>query len=155
MRKKLDFASALKNFTFTTNLSYIHNRVEFGSKSLDRPMQGQSPYIINASILYDLEKYGLTSTLLFNQIGRRIAYVGNDQVPAIWEAPRPLLDFQVAKKIIKSKGELKLNISDIFNTKARFYHDLNDDGKYSKSKDALAIQRIYGTTFSLTFGYNF
>jgi hypothetical protein len=155
MRKKLDFASALKNFTFTTNLSYIHNRVEFGSKSLDRPMQGQSPYIINASILYDLEKYGLTSTLLFNQIGRRIAYVGNDQVPAIWEAPRPLLDFQLAKKIIKSKGELKLNVSDIFNTKARFYHDLDDNGKYSKSKDALAIQRIYGTTFSLTFGYNF
>jgi outer membrane receptor for ferrienterochelin and colicin len=155
MRKKLDFASALKNFTFTTNLSYIHNRVEFGTKSLNRPMQGQSPYIINAGLQYDLEKMGITSTLLFNQIGRRIAYVGNDQVPAIWEAPRPLLDFQVGKKIIKNKGELKLNVQDIFNQKARFYHDLDDNGKYSKSKDALAIQRIYGTTFSLTFGYNF
>ncbi len=155
MRKKLDFASMLKNFTFTTNLSYIYNRVEFSAKSLDRPMQGQSPYIINASLQYDLEKYGINSTLLFNQIGRRIAYVGNDQTPAIWEAPRPLLDFQIAKKIIKGDGELKLNVSDIFNTKARFYHDLDDNGKYSKSKDALAIQRIYGTTFSLTFGYNF
>lgn len=155
MRKKLDFVDALKNLTLTTNLSYIHNRVEFGTKSLDRPMQGQSPYIINAGLQYDVEKLGLTSTLLYNQIGRRIAYVGNEQVPAIWEAPRPLLDFQIGKKIIKDKGELKLNISDIINQKARFYHDLDDNGKYSSSKDALAIQRIYGTTFSLTFGYNF
>lgn len=155
MRKKLDFASALKNFTFTTNLSYIHNRVQFSSKSLDRPMQGQSPYIINASIQYDVEKLGLNSTVLFNQIGRRIAFVGNEQVPAIWESPRPLLDLQVAKKVIKNKGEVKLNVSDILNTKARFYHDLNDDKKYSKGSDALALQKIYGTTFSLTFGYNF
>ena len=117
-------------------------------------MQGQSPYVLNAGLQYDVEKYGITSTLLFNQIGRRIAYVGNDQTPVIWEAPRPLLDFQLAKKVLKSKGEIKLNISDIINKKANFYHDLNDNGKFSKSGDALAIERKYGTTFSLTFGYN-
>jgi hypothetical protein len=61
----------------------------------------------------------------------------------------------LAKKLIKNKGELKLNISDILNSKANFYHDLNDDGKYGKTNDALAIERIYGTTFSLTFAYNF
>ena len=155
MRKKLDFAQSLKNFTFTSNLSYIHNRVQGSiNAKLDRPMQGQSPYVINAGLQYDLEKAGLTSTLLFNQIGRRVAYVGNDQTPVIWEAPRPLLDFQLAKKIIKSRGELKLNVSDILNTKAYFYHDLNDNGKYGTKTDALAIERNYGTTFSLTFGYN-
>lgn len=155
MRKKLDFFDAFKNFTFTTNLSYIYNRVKFSNKTLNRPMQGQSPYVINTGLQYDAEKAGLSSTLLFNQIGRRIAYVGNDQYPAIWEAPRGLLDFQLAKKLIKNKGELKLNISDILNSKANFYHDLNDDGKYGKTNDALAIERIYGTTFSLTFAYNF
>jgi hypothetical protein len=155
MRKKLDFAGPLKNFTFTSNLSYIYNRVKFENKTLDRPMQGQSPYMINAGLQYDLEKYGIASTLLFNQIGRRIAYVGNDQYPAIWEAPRPLLDFQFAKKILQNKGELKLNVSDILNTPAKFYHDLNDDGKYGKVNDALAIDRKYGTTFSIAFGYNF
>ena len=155
MRKKLDFAQALKNFTFTSNLSYIYNRVKSASTKLDRPMQGQSPYVINAGLQYDIEKSGINTTLLFNQIGRRIAYVGNDQYPAIWEAPRPLLDFQIAKKIIKNKGELKLNISDILDKKALYYHDLNDDGKYGKTNDALAIERKFGTTFSLTFGYNF
>lgn len=155
MRKKLDFVKALKNFTFTSNLSFIHNQVSGSTNAkISRPMQGQSPYVLNASLQYDVEKYGITSTILFNQIGRRIAYVGNDQTPVIWEAPRPLLDFQLAKKVLKSKGEIKLNISDIINKKANFYHDLNGNGKYSKSGDALAIERKYGTTFSLTFGYN-
>jgi CarboxypepD_reg-like domain/TonB dependent receptor/TonB-dependent Receptor Plug Domain len=158
MRKKLDFISAgFKNFTVTSNLSYINNEVTSGSANLNRPMQGQSPYIINAGLQYDIEKYGLSTTLLFNQIGRRIAYVGNDQIPAIWEAPRPLLDFQLAKKVAKGKGEVRMNISDIFNRRAFFYHDLDESGKYNGkgSKDALAIERIYGTTFSITFGYNF
>ncbi|MEP6615654.1 MAG: TonB-dependent receptor [Ginsengibacter sp.] len=154
IRKKLDFNTVLKNFTVTSNLSYIHNRVSSNSRNLNRPLQGQSPYVINAGLQYDVEKYGLSSTLLFNQIGRRIAFVGNDQVPAIFESPRPLLDFQLAKKIIKNHGELKLNVSDIINKEAHFYHDLNDDGKYGKANDALAIDRKYGRTISLTFGYN-
>lgn len=155
MRKKLDFAAALKNFTFTSNFSYIHNRVKSVLTKLDRPMQGQSPYLVNTGLQYDQEKKGISSTLLFNIIGRRIAYVGNDQVPAIWENPRPLLDFQFAKKLLKNKGEVRLNVSDILNRKAIFYHDLNDDNKYNKVNDALSIERKFGTTFSITFGYNF
>jgi len=155
MRKKLDFSQALKNFTFTSNLSYIYNRVKGENAALNRPMQGQSPYLVNLGLQYDIEKSGISSTLLFNQIGRRIAYVGNEQVPAIWENPRPLMDFQFAKKLLKNKGELKLNISDIFNKKAVFYHDLDENNKYSGSvKDGLAIERKYGTTFSISFGYN-
>ena len=154
MRKKLDFVNALKNFTFQTNISYIYNKVEDPDVKVDRPMQGQSPYLINAALQYDLEKLGLNTTVLFNQIGRRILYVGNDQVPEIWENPRPLLDFQVAKKIIKNRGELRLNIQDILNKTAYFYHDVdrNDQLKIG-SIDRVAIARNYGTNFSLTFGY--
>lgn len=155
IRKKLDFISDnLKNFSFQGNASYIYNRVSFKNETLDRPMQGQSPYLINAGLLYDAEKIGLTSTILFNQIGRRILFVGNDDVPPIWEAPRPLLDLQIAKKIIKSRGEIKMNISDLINQRARFYHDLDDDKHFTNS-DAPAIIRNYGTNVSIIFGYNF
>lgn len=155
-RKKLDGIKALKNFTVSGNFSYIFSRVT-DTVSLDRPLQGQSPYLINIGLNYDVEKLGLNTTLLFNQVGRRIFFVGSGDnsggIPAIWEAPRPLLDLQIAKKIIKGKGEIKLNISDLLNYKANFYHDLDGDGKYS-SKDVLAITRNYGTTISITFGYN-
>lgn len=153
-RKKLDFISALRNFTLGGNASRIWNRVTDETTNIDRPMQGQSPYTINASLQYDTEKSGWSSTVLFNMIGRRILYVGNDQVPPIWEAPRPLLDFQISKKIWKDKGELKLNVADILNRRAKFYHDLNDNGKYDKT-DALAIERVTGTNISLTLGYKF
>lgn len=155
MRKKLDFATALKNFTLTGNLSYIKNKVSDSRSKINRPMQGQSPYVINMGLQYDVEKAGINTTLLFNQIGRRILYVGNDQVPAIWENPRPLLDFQVAKKLMQGKGEVKLNISDLLNQRAYFYHDTNSDNKFGISKDPIAISRKYGTTVSLTFGYTF
>ncbi len=153
-RKKLDFANALKNFTFQGNLSYIYNRVESNNTQLDRPMQGQSPYLINFGLQYDLEKQGLSTTLLFNQIGRRILYVGGLEYPPVWENPRPLLDLQIAKKIMKNKAEIKLNISDIINKTAYFYHDLNNNKKFDMNGgDAVGIARKYGTNFSLTFGY--
>jgi len=154
MRKKLDFISALKNVVFQTNLSYIFNKVTDSLVNINRPMQGQSPYLVNASLQYDMEKIGLNTTLLFNQIGRRILYVGNDQIPAIWEAPRPLLDFQIAKKLAKNKAEIKINITDILNKRAYYYHDVDNNKKYkSQSADALAISRNYGTGFSISFGY--
>ncbi len=153
-RKRLDFSEGLKNFTVQGNFSYIYNRVSKIGNDAERPMQGQSPYLLNAGIQYDLEKYGLNTTLLFNQIGRRITFVSGGDQPAIWENPRPILDFQIAKKVLKKKGEVKLNISDIINKRAILYTDLNDNKKYDSNTDAFAFKRNYGTNFSLTFSYN-
>lgn len=153
-RKKLDFISPkLHNLTLQGNFSYIYNRVKFENKTLDRPMQGQSPFLVNAGLLYDAEKIGLNTTLLFNEIGRRILFVGNQEVPAIWEASRPLLDLQIAKKVLKGRGEIKMNISDLLNQRARFYHDLDENSHYKTGTDALAISRNYGTNVSISFGY--
>jgi hypothetical protein len=104
--------------------------------------------------MYDQEKAGFSATLLFNQIGRRILYVGNEAISNIWENPRPLLDLQITQKILKKKAELRLSINDILNQRAYFYHDLDNSGSYkTNSKDVLAISRNYGTNVSITFGY--
>lgn len=154
-RKKLDFiADGMRNFTFQGNFSYIYNRVTSAGTSLDRPMQGQSPYLINGALQYDVEKTGLSTTLLFNQIGRRILFVGSSDYPPVWENPRALIDFQVAKKVLKRRGEVKLNVSDLLNQVAYYYHDLNDNGKFEKTTDAISIARKYGTNVSISFAYN-
>lgn len=159
-RKKLDAIATLKNFTFQSNISLIKSNVKDAIKELNRPLQGQSNYVINAGLLYDLEKYGLNATMLFNMIGRRIYLVGGSGAfsgsPNVWELPRPLLDFQIAKKVLKSKGEVKLNISDIINQKQVFYQNNTKDGNFdfNKKTDAYRFTRIYGTTFSITFNYS-
>lgn len=157
IRKKLDMVNVLKNFTIFSNLAYIHNEVDFqtSSKTNNRPMQGQSPYVINAGLQFDLEQTGTNATILFNQIGRRIFLVGNEQNPHIWEAPRPVFDFQVSQKFLRSKGEVKFTIADLLNKMARFYQDRNDNDKYDEDGDFLRISRKTGTTLGLSVSYAF
>lgn len=155
-RKKLDFVSGLKNFTIQGNLSLIESKIEDKSLNIDRPMQGQSPYVINLGLLYDLPEKGLNATLLFNQIGQRIAYVGNafDGFPDIYEAKRPLLDFQLAQKVLKRKGEVRLSISDILNQTRYFYMNTGDSKTFQTNVDPQRFNRVFGTSFSLTFNYS-
>ncbi len=154
-RKKLDPIAALKNFTITGNLSYIYSNVKDTTETVNRPLQGQSPYLLNLGLQYDIEKFGFSSTLLFNQIGRRILFVGSEAISDIWENPRGLLDLQMAKKFMHKKAEVRVNISDILNQPGYFYHDLDNNKKYQKgSKDVLAITRNYGTNINISFAYN-
>lgn len=156
-RRKLDFADGLKNFVFQGNLAYIYSRVEDAGLDLDRPLQGQSPYLINLGLLYDLEKQGLTATVLFNRIGERIYLVGSLQggagSPDIYEAPRSLVDFQLSKKLLNNKAELRLNISDILNQTQYFYQNSDDNKTLQKGTDAYRFTRTFGTTVGLTFNY--
>lgn len=157
IRKRLDFSDLLKNFTFQGNFSYISSKVKDTALKIDRPLQGQSPYVINIGLLYDLEEKGFNATLLYNQIGYRIANVGKveDGFPDIWEKGRPLLDLQIAQKVFKKKGEVRLSISDLLN-QTRYYYLNNSNGKdlYEKSNDAYRFRRTFGTTFNLTFNYS-
>jgi TonB-dependent receptor len=159
LRKKLDFVKALKNFTIQSNASYIYSLVDIDAFKTSRPLQGQSPYLINIGLLYDVEKYGVNATLLYNQIGRRIAFVGQvgttQNVPAIWEAPRPVLDFQIGKKLFKRKGEIRLNVSDILNQTLNFYQNVDQDESFNKSVDVIRFSRRFGTTINLSISYNF
>ena len=157
LRKKLDFFDATKHFTFQSNVSVIKSRIQDDEQKIDRPLQGQSPYLVNAALMYDLEKYGLNATALFNIVGERIYLVGDYQAgaPDVYEAPRPVLDFQIAKKVLQNKGEFKLNVSDILNQKQYFYQNIHPEQEtsFQKSVDAYRFTRNFGTSFTLTFNY--
>ncbi len=159
IRKRLDFITpALKNFIFQSNVSYIHSRVKDTLYKINRPLQGQSPYVLNLGLLYDLEKAGLTGTILFNRIGHRIYLVGDlssgSGSPDIYEAPRSLVDLQLTKKVINKKGEFKLTVSDLLNTTQYFYQNADNKSSLQKGVDAYRFTRRDGTTFSISFNYS-
>ncbi len=163
-RKRLDFTGidALAPLTLFANASYIFNNVNFDIKTMsgttiksDRPMQGQSPYVINTGLQFDEETSGISAAVLFNMIGKRIFLVGNEQNPHIWEAPRPLFDLQLSKKLMNEKAGIKLSVTDLLNRKANFYQDINGNNKYDVTGDYLRISRLSGTTVSVAFMYNF
>jgi outer membrane receptor protein involved in Fe transport len=151
-------AAALTDFTLFGNVSYIHSDVDTAglpAGQLERPLYGQSPYLINVGLNYSNDELGLSSTILYNRIGRRIWLVGLDQDPHVWEAPRNVLDFQITKNVGKYL-EIKLTIGDILNNPANFYQDFNDNGKYdNETDDGLMLSNRFGTNFSLGLSYNF
>jgi outer membrane receptor protein involved in Fe transport len=154
IRKKLDFSEALKNFTIQANGTYINSRVKDQNLALDRPLQGQSPYLINFSALYDLPSKGLTATLLYNQIGRRVTFVGSLDQPDIYESSRPVFDFQLSKKFAKNRAELRLNVQDILNKTLYFYQNPDGNTNLDKAKDPFRLSRQTGTNIGISFSYS-
>jgi hypothetical protein len=112
---------------------------------------------VNLGLLYDVVDKGFNATLLFNQIGERIYLVGDMQAgsasPNIYEAPRALVDFQISKKVMKNKAEIKLTASDILNQQQTFYQNLTSNLKYEKGIDAVRFARRFGATYGISFNY--
>ncbi len=104
--------------------------------------------------MYDLEKSGLTATVLYNQIGRRVTFVGSLDQPDIYESSRPVFDFQLTKKLAKNKAELKLNIQDILNNTLYFYQNPDGNTSLNKATDPFRLSRRSGTNIGITFGYS-
>lgn len=135
---KADSSKLLDNTTIFTNFAYIQSKVDVskinGAGASSRPLQGQSPYIINAGIQYlDAEK-GWGASLSYNVIGRRIVIVGSSAEPDFYEAPRHVLDLQLSKTI-KQKFEIKFNVRDILAQKQVWYQDINKNGKLDKGAE--------------------
>ena len=123
IRKRLDFIG-LRNFSLSFNGSLIKSRVKFpvGSHEENRPMQGQSPYLINTGLFYRHPTKGLSFAVLYNRIGKRIIGVGrsegstgeeeNARIPDSYEMPRDMIDLS-ATKTFGNHWELKLNVRDL------------------------------------------
>jgi len=165
-RKNLNFINEsdfFKNTTAYFNLSLIKSKVtnptdqDYIDKT--RPMVGQSPYLINAGLQHSALDNKLTFNILYNKIGRRIVQAGGIRFPSTWENPRDVLDLQVSYKVLKSKGEFKLNAGDILNQRSIIYFDYNGDKKYNGSVgdggDETMMSYKPGTNISLSFNYTF
>lgn len=160
-RRPLNFiGESFSNITFSTNASYMKSEVKVATtvnKTGKRPLQGQSPYLINAGLQYTSKAENSSGvSLLFNRIGKRIWAVGNVQDPDIYERSRNVLDLQLAQKFAKSRAEVKLNYSDILNNKAIYYQKVkgsDPNAAFDAKTDNVNISDRFGSTLTLTFSY--
>lgn len=136
-------SSFLKNLTVVGNLSLIRSRVNVGDvitapdlggtiqqysglTDVNRPLAGQSPYLINLGLYYAAPRSGWQGNILYNVFGQRIFAVGNVNVPTIYETPRHVIDLNLTKTI--NNLEFRLGIQDILNQPVRLAEDFNRDG---------------------------
>jgi hypothetical protein len=130
--------------------------------TVNRPMFGQAPYIINGILAYTSDSLGLTATLSYNVQGPRLVIAGIVKGFAnVYEMPRNVLDFKVTKTLGKHFS-MSVTLRDIFNAPVIRAYKLEDGGKLLDVP--LGTTPVgtryydnfrYGTNYLLTLGYKF
>ena len=161
IRKSLEFISpSLKNFNFFGNYTYLRSEVVFNDLNAankevkaDRPLQGQSPYLINAGLQFNSNF--VNASVLYNRVGERLTLVGNDEFPNVYERPRNQLDLQLAHKVLDGKGEVKINFADILNNAFYFYENVDSKTSFTEGVDRMFSSYKQGSTITVGFTYDF
>jgi outer membrane receptor protein involved in Fe transport len=145
------------NLNILFNTAIIKSHVKVGNQP-DRPLMGQSPYVINAGVYYNNDENGWQVAVLYNVVGKRLFAVGGytdagfSAYEDIYEMPRNVLDLSITKKI-GERLTAKISISDILNQKYILMQDGNRDGDFDKKKDQIIQENRFGSlyTFGLTY----
>ncbi len=145
----------LQNFSLNLNGSYIFSEVDLGDITLAqeriRPLQGQSPYIVNAGLYYQDEEKNFSARINYNIFGKRIYSVGDVLFPTIYEMPRHSLDLTVSKKV-SDLLTLKAGVTDILNYAFRFKQDSDRNNIIDDKDDVVfAFNRGSLVTLNATF----
>ncbi|QOI96921.1 MAG: TonB-dependent receptor [Flammeovirgaceae bacterium] len=163
---ELDIRKSLAGLTsskFVDNLNILFNTalskssVDVGTQP-ERPLMGQSPFVINTGVYYQNDESGLQVSVLYNVVGRRLFAVGGytDMGDAlyedIYEMPRNVVDLSVTKRF-GERLQGKLTIADILNQKYILMQDGNRDGIFDKKRDQIVQENRFGSLFTLGFTY--
>jgi outer membrane receptor protein involved in Fe transport len=161
LRKKLDFfgSSFLDRLTIYANAAYIKGSVKFQNKDINSPMQGQSPYLLNGGLSYANTENSFSVNLLYNRIGPRLRFRAvSEGALNVFEKPRDVLDFQISRKLISNRLEVKLSVSDLLAQPTAWYYKFGNDPsniKYDSREDKVIISERSGTTGTLSLKYSF
>ena len=161
IRKSFDFISdVLDNLFFYGNFSFIRSTTKDTMTGyVSRKLQGQADYINNSGLIYSFPNQNLEIGAFYNYTGKLILYAGtnpyagtkSNELPDIWQLPRHVLDFQIAKKF--KNLELKLLVIDVFNQP--YQRAILYGKNYDKNRDMLVYSTQRGFRTQLAINYKF
>jgi TonB-dependent receptor len=164
VRQSLGFvASILSPFSLSVNLTALKSEITQGDTvvvyagtrqlfstangalvtNLKRPLQGQSPYVVNVNLSYSNPASNTSFNILYNVAGPRLRTVGTTGFDDIYEQARNQVDFSVSQ-IIFNSIQAKFSI-----------RNLLDDDYAFKLGDTYTNRYKTGRSFSLGLSYSF
>lgn len=139
------------------NAAYVFTEVVLGEgaagQAQQRPLMGQSPYIVNAGLYYADTERKLQYNILYNVIGPRLFAVGTYGTPDLYELPRNVIDITLSKGF-GERFEVKVGAQDILNQPTRLIQDSDGDGGIGRSdEEVMSFRR--GAYFTIGAGFKF
>lgn len=138
LRKSLGLVNDyLKNLTVIGNYTRVSSAIEYLDKKtaqdgshiirvMNRPMQGQAPWVANVGLMFAEPRLNASLTLLYNRVGRRISAVGDSRYEDIYEEPRHGLDLSVTQdfRSLRAKFSAKDMVADdrVYTMGPRAFH---------------------------------
>ncbi|MCA9700505.1 MAG: TonB-dependent receptor, partial [Myxococcales bacterium] len=177
-KDKTEARDVLRDLSLGANFAYIYSRVQLGppcylpgqssdlpgaveqencrpeyqvSTSRVRPLQGQSPWIINAYIDYDNDDSGTNVRLMYNAFGPYISQVQGLGLPDTYQQPMHQVDLTASQRLLAYKrnewgdlrNQLLLNfeIENMINTRDRQTLGRGIDGPIAyQTRDGVSIK---------------
>ena len=117
----------------------------FNPTNLTRPLQGQSPYTVNANLTWLSTNGGTEVGAYYGVFGERIEAAGGSGVPDIKQSPRHLVDITLRQQLF-SNLSMKVKVQNLL------------DSPYQWSQESNGIERMQrrytvGQSFSLALTY--
>lgn len=139
-------ADFLSDFSINGNYAWIKSEVTVeGSETTvarrNRPLQGQSPFVLNLGLTYLNPNFGTLVTLLYNKIGNRITEVATAYAEDVIEQSRDLIDLTITHPITEN-FEMKLGVKDLLGNNQIF-------------KQADKVARVNGKNSAISIGVSF
>jgi hypothetical protein len=117
--KKLDWFDATRDLTLSANYTRVWSEVVFDNpRTLDvveknvRPLQGQAPWSVNLSLLYDNPRTHTTASVLVNRVGRRLDKLAENMFEYVYLESRTKLDLTATQQLPWAL-RLKVAVTDI------------------------------------------
>lgn len=141
LRKQFGFLGAAlggsedlaNRFYFSGNFALIDSQVELANTGIQtekkRPLQGQSEYVVNASLGYDDPEARLSFALLYNVAGERIAGIGALGLPDIIERPFHRLDLTASWGVYEYLT-LSIKLQNLLDSRVVFEQDGQETESY-------------------------
>jgi hypothetical protein len=122
LRKSLGmFGQAFLPFFAGINATVMRSQINVGNAgttsltNASRPMVGQSPYVVNASLGYISGTGRLAATVFYNIVGRRIVEAGTQPLPDSYEEARSVLDLSLRYSLWREVS-LKVDARNLLDT---------------------------------------
>jgi TonB-dependent receptor len=164
VRKNLGFVPALKNFNASINVSVIESRQNYSEdeennrrdtlregQTLEdtRPLQGQSPYLVNAGLNYETES-NLRIGAFFNVQGRTLEIVGSGDIPDVYTLPFNSLNINANKTFGEDiQHSIGFKIENILGD------DVESEYEFFGTDNEVFSFRSPQQSFSLSYGIKF